>query len=404
MRAPQYNTNSNSFTPPLNDRRSPSSSRETRERYRESHRESYREPDHREPHQKRDQKISETCLFAELIKDNKNQQVLIDEVLKQSENRIETIVSSRPDQMAIFSEHADVVDAHSNLQSYPVVAQSVRKVTPAITNGTKPVAPLPVPAPVVQPLPVPVEPTSNKKPSRKSLLSLPMPPNSSTTLTTPKDQNRSIKMGVSYLNSNSFSSPSSNDSLESAKKALFSKITESRPKHSEKVLKHPTILNKSPENPSAWHHRTVEAFGILNRIGEGTYGTVFKALDKKTEEIVALKKVRLEHEREGFPITAIREIKILRQLNHKNIINMTEIIADKDEPDNKDKTEKSSFYLVFEYMNHDLKGLLDSELMNFSEQVNASIIRQLLEGLNYCHKKNFLHRDIKCSNILMNNR
>lgn len=134
-------------------------------------------------------------------------------------------------------------------------------------------------------------------------------------------------------------------------------------------------------------------------------GTVFKAMDKLTNEIVALKKVRLEHEREGFPITAIREIKILRQLNHKNIINMTEIITDKDEPDNKtEKTEKSSFYLVFEYMNHDLKGLLDSEMMDFSEQVNASIMKQLLEGLNYCHNKNFLHRDIKCSNILMNNK
>lgn len=125
-------------------------------------------------------------------------------------------------------------------------------------------------------------------------------------------------------------------------------------------------------------------------------------MDKLTNEIVALKKVRLEHEREGFPITAIREIKILRQLNHKNIINMTEIIADKDDPDN--KNEKSSFYLVFEYMNHDLKGLLDSDMMDFNEQVNASIMKQLLEGLNYCHKKNFLHRDIKCSNILMNNK
>lgn len=352
-------------------------------------------------------------MFAELIKDNKNQQVLIEEVLKQKENRIETIVSTRPDQMAIFSEHVDVVDAQSttvcvkNLAlNPPQIPKQVRKVNPTITNGTKTSAPRPVPPPPIS-VPGParavasiVEP-SGKKSSRKSLLSLPMPPNSS--LPTPKEKSQgSIKVGVSYLNSTTFSSPSSNDSLESAKKALFSKITESRPKHSERALKHPTILNRFPETPSAWHNRTVEAFDILNRIGEGTYGTVFKALDKLSNEIVALKKVRLEHEREGFPITAIREIKILRQLNHKNIINMTEIVADKDDPDN--KTEKSSFYLVFEYMNHDLKGLLDSELMDFSEAVNASIIRQLLEGLNYCHKKNFLHRDIKCSNILMNNK
>ncbi|KAG1706595.1 Cyclin-dependent kinase 12 [Nymphon striatum] len=84
-------------------------------------------------------------------------------------------------------------------------------------------------------------------------------------------------------------------------------------------------------------------------------------------EMVALKKVRLENEKEGFPITAVREIKILRQLNHTSIVNLKEI-------------DKGSFYLVFEYLDHDLMGL------------------------NYCHKKKFLHRDIKCSNILMNNR
>ncbi|CAA9997898.1 unnamed protein product, partial [Nesidiocoris tenuis] len=66
--------------------------------------------------------------------------------------------------------------------------------------------------------------------------------------------------------------------------------------------------------------------------------------------------------------------------------------------------DKGSFYLVFEYMDHDLMGLLESGMVEFAEQHNASIMKQLLEGLNYCHKKNFLHRDIKCSNILMNNK
>jgi cyclin-dependent kinase 12/13 len=55
-------------------------------------------------------------------------------------------------------------------------------------------------------------------------------------------------------------------------------------------------------------------------------------------------------------------------------------------------------------MDHDLMGLLESGMVDFNEAHNASIMRQLLDGLNYCHKKNFLHRDIKCSNILMNNR
>lgn len=56
---------------------------------------------------------------------------------------------------------------------------------------------------------------------------------------------------------------------------------------------------------------------------------VYKAKDNRTDELVALKKVRLEHEKEGFPITAVREIKILRQLNHRNIVNLREIVTDK---------------------------------------------------------------------------
>ena len=152
-----------------------------------------------------------------------------------------------------------------------------------------------------------------------------------------------------------------------------------------------------------WGVRCVDTFEIQAQIGEGTYGQVYKAKDKASTEMVALKKVRLENEKEGFPITAVREIKILRQLNHRNIVNLKEIVTDKQDALDFRK-DKGSFYLVFEYMDHDLMGLLESGLVDFNEQNNASIMKQLLDGLNYCHKKNFLHRDIKCSNILMNNR
>ncbi|XP_015586125.1 cyclin-dependent kinase 12 isoform X2 [Cephus cinctus] len=178
-------------------------------------------------------------------------------------------------------------------------------------------------------------------------------------------------------------------------------------------LKRPKILKRrgsrnchmpmSASGGKDWGERCVDVFEMIAQIGEGTYGQVYKAQDKRAGVLVALKKVRLENEKEGFPITAVREIKILRQLNHKNIVNLREIVTDKQDALDFRK-DKGSFYLVFEYMDHDLMGLLESGMVDFNEMNNASIMKQLLDGLNYCHGKNFLHRDIKCSNILMNNK
>lgn len=172
------------------------------------------------------------------------------------------------------------------------------------------------------------------------------------------------------------------------------------------VFRRPRILNKPPSDDDRfpnWGERCVDVFDIVCQIGEGTYGQVYKAKDKDTGELVALKKVRLENEKEGFPITAVREIKILRQLNHPSIVNLKEIVTDKQDALDF-KKDKGAFYLVFEYMDHDLMGLLESGLVDFNEHHVASFMRQLLDGLSYCHRRNFLHRDIKCSNILMNNR
>ncbi|KAG1706592.1 Cyclin-dependent kinase 12 [Nymphon striatum] len=155
-----------------------------------------------------------------------------------------------------------------------------------------------------------------------------------------------------------------------------------------KPCQRPRVLGRAVEDEDlamkrrGWGERCVDVFDIISQVGEGTYGQVYKAKDKDTGEMVALKKVRLENEKEGFPITAVREIKILRQLNHTSIVNLKEIVTDKQDALDFRK-DKGSFYLEIHI---------------------ASFMKQLLEGLNYCHKKKFLHRDIKCSNILMNNR
>uniref|UniRef100_A0A3Q2T934 Cyclin-dependent kinase 12 n=1 Tax=Fundulus heteroclitus TaxID=8078 RepID=A0A3Q2T934_FUNHE len=173
-------------------------------------------------------------------------------------------------------------------------------------------------------------------------------------------------------------------------------------RHSRKKICCPRYGERK-HNLSDWGKRCVDKFDIIGIIGEGTYGQVYKAKDKDTGELVALKKVRLDNEKEGFPITAIREIKILRQLKHRSVVNMKEIVTDKQDALDF-KKDKGAFYLVFEYMDHDLMGLLESGLVQFSHEHIRSFMRQLMEGLDYCHKNNFLHRDIKCSNILLNNR
>ncbi|KAF2537805.1 hypothetical protein F2Q68_00022992 [Brassica cretica] len=81
------------------------------------------------------------------------------------------------------------------------------------------------------------------------------------------------------------------------------------------------------EPPPLWGSRSVDCFEKLEQIGEGTYGQVYMAKDIKTGEIVALKKIRMDNEKEGFPITAIREIKILKKLHHENVVELKEIVT-----------------------------------------------------------------------------
>ncbi|KAI6051289.1 CDK18 [Marmota monax] len=136
----------------------------------------------------------------------------------------------------------------------------------------------------------------------------------------------------------------------------------------------------------------LETYVKLDKLGEGTYATVFKGRSKLTENLVALKEIRLEHE-EGAPCTAIREVSLLKNLKHANIVTLHDLIH----------TDRS-LTLVFEYLDSDLKQYLD-HCGNLMSMHNVKIFMfQLLRGLAYCHRRKILHRDLKPQNLLINER
>jgi len=136
----------------------------------------------------------------------------------------------------------------------------------------------------------------------------------------------------------------------------------------------------------------LEQYEKLQKIGEGTYGVVYKARDKNNGKLLALKKIRLEHEDEGVPSTAIREISILRELTHVNIVSLFDVVN----VDNK-------LYLVFEFLDQDLKKYMDS-VNSIEPDLVKSYTQQLLQGLLYCHRKRILHRDLKPQNLLIDKK
>ncbi|KAI8381088.1 kinase-like domain-containing protein [Radiomyces spectabilis] len=137
-----------------------------------------------------------------------------------------------------------------------------------------------------------------------------------------------------------------------------------------------------------------------DKLGEGTFGEVHKARNRHTGQLVALKRILMHNEKDGIPITAIREIKILKQLRHKNIVPLTDIAVERGDSARK---ERGSIYMVFPYMDHDLAGLLDNPSVRLSTSQIKTYLKQLLEGTAYLHHNRILHRDMKAANLLINN-
>jgi hypothetical protein len=232
------------------------------------------------------------------------------------------------------------------------------------------------------------------------------------------------------------------------------------------VLRPSTRPSTRPTRTRNWSDmtRTIYHYERIEQIGEGTYGQVYRARCKDTNEIVALKKIRVHHGIHwGIPPTVIREIKILKRLVHPNLVRMDEVVSSKGveyldtddyhkgsdrnrssknnknssnknsnkgggqgDDNNDDDYEKSSstnknttqiqitdtsiedareaykgnLFLVLEYVPHDLTGLLDIAY-KFNEIEIKCIFKQLLDALAYMHNEKYIHRDIKSSNILI---
>ncbi|KAG1782196.1 kinase-like domain-containing protein [Suillus placidus] len=140
----------------------------------------------------------------------------------------------------------------------------------------------------------------------------------------------------------------------------------------------------------------MDRYAKIEKVGEGTYGVVYKARDVTTNQIVALKKIRLEAEDEGVPSTAIREISLLKELKDDNIVRLLDIVH-----------AEQKLYLVFEFLDVDLKRYMENAntsgtpiaigiIKRFTHQLNA--------GLLYCHSHRILHRDLKPQNLLIDKK
>lgn len=136
----------------------------------------------------------------------------------------------------------------------------------------------------------------------------------------------------------------------------------------------------------------LDTYTKLDKLGEGTYATVYKGKSRLTDTMVALKEIRLEHE-EGAPCTAIREVSLLKDLKHANIVTLHDIVH----------TDKS-LTLVFEYLERDLKQYMDDCGAILAMNNVKLFLYQMLRGLAYCHSRRVLHRDLKPQNLLINEK
>ena len=202
-----------------------------------------------------------------------------------------------------------------------------------------------------------------------------------------------------------------------------------------KVKQIPTVVKdeksglESIQIPSRENEPVYGVTNFLNnyreeeKLGQGTFGEVFKGIHLGTNRKVAIKRILVRAEKDLFPITAQREITILKRMNHKNIVKLIEIVYD-ESPTPKTDTNGphpvgnynnnntnppklitgKHFFMILPYMVSDLTGLLHNPRVQFDMGDVKNIMLQLFEGINYIHCNKFLHRDIKTANILIDHK
>eukprot|EP01062_Namystynia_karyoxenos_P025407 TRINITY_DN1999_c1_g1_i1.p1 TRINITY_DN1999_c1_g1~~TRINITY_DN1999_c1_g1_i1.p1 ORF type:complete len:319 (+),score=125.72 TRINITY_DN1999_c1_g1_i1:100-1056(+) len=127
-----------------------------------------------------------------------------------------------------------------------------------------------------------------------------------------------------------------------------------------------------------------------HKLGEGTYGVVYKGTDTLTGTTVAIKKIRLGHEEEGMPSTALREISILKEVYHPNVVNLIEV-----------NSRSQKLELIFEFCDCDMKQHMSQTKKPFAGQELKSLAFQLCCGAAFCHQNRIIHRDLKPQNLLL---
>ncbi|KAL8684824.1 MAG: hypothetical protein Q9218_008120 [Villophora microphyllina] len=183
-----------------------------------------------------------------------------------------------------------------------------------------------------------------------------------------------------------------------------------RPSKRRRLSPEPAAANDAPVKllrfpaPEWGPCRHVDNFEKLNHIEEGSYGWVSRAKETATGEIVALKKLKMDNSNDGFPVTGLREIQTLKASKHPNIVALREVVIGDKLDEAQQLIFKTSVFLVMDFLEHDLKTLQEDMMEPFLPSEIKTLLLQLTSAIEHLHSNWILHRDLKTSNILMNNR